>query len=72
MIPFSYEHVGVGAPLKDLIRDVVNADDPTLYRRACSALGVLLAEHDGEADEIKVSSSAPPTADSGATRTAFR
>jgi len=36
--------------LEDLVAVVINTDDPTLYRRACSALGALLAEPDDEAD----------------------
>ena len=36
--------------LEDLVTAVIGADDPDLYRRACFALGALMAEHDGEAD----------------------
>jgi hypothetical protein len=32
--------------LKALVQDLINADDPTLYDRACHALSTLLGEHD--------------------------
>ena len=32
--------------LADLVMDVIHADDPTLYDRACHALSALLGEHD--------------------------
>ena len=36
--------------LEDLVEDLIGADDPTLYDRACHALSALLGEHDDAAN----------------------